>query len=124
MPRIPDNEIERLKNEVSVERLVEASGVELKRAGKDWLGRCPFHDDAEASLVVTPQRGQQRPRRSSAESRISRRLAPARSRCWIACLTLATRRQIGSRTRESCEKRCALASRFAMHHRAIRLDSS
>jgi DNA primase catalytic core len=54
MPRIPDNEIERLKDEVSVERLVEASGVELKKAGKDMLGRCPFHDDAEASLVVTP----------------------------------------------------------------------
>jgi DNA primase catalytic core len=54
MPRIPDTELERLKNEVSVERLVEASGVELKKAGKDLLGRCPFHDDAEASLVVTP----------------------------------------------------------------------
>ena len=53
MPRIPDTEIERLKNEVSVERLVEASGVVLKKAGKDMLGRCPFHDDAEASLVVT-----------------------------------------------------------------------
>jgi DNA primase catalytic core len=53
MPRIPDTELERLKNEVSVERLVEASGVVLKKAGKDLLGRCPFHDDAEASLVVT-----------------------------------------------------------------------
>ena len=53
MPRIPDTELERLKNEVSVERLVEASGVVLKKAGKDMLGRCPFHDDAEASLVVT-----------------------------------------------------------------------
>jgi DNA primase len=54
MARIPDTEIERLKDEVSVQRLVEASGVELKKSGKDWLGRCPFHDDAEASLVVTP----------------------------------------------------------------------
>jgi DNA primase len=53
MPRISDTELERLKEEVSVERLVEASGVELKKAGKDFLGRCPFHDDAEASLVVT-----------------------------------------------------------------------
>jgi len=53
MPRIPDTDLERLKNEVSVERLVEASGVELKKAGKDMLGRCPFHDDAAASLVVT-----------------------------------------------------------------------
>ena len=54
MPRIPDTEIERLKNEVSVERLVEASGIELKRGGKDLLGRCPFHEDDTASLVVTP----------------------------------------------------------------------
>jgi DNA primase catalytic core len=54
MARIPDTEIERLKAEVSVERLVEASGIELKRGGKDMLGRCPFHEDATASLVVTP----------------------------------------------------------------------
>ena len=54
MARIPQAEIERLKSEVAVERLVEASGVALKRGGKDLLGRCPFHEDAEASLVVTP----------------------------------------------------------------------
>ncbi|MGH8703584.1 MAG: toprim domain-containing protein [Burkholderiales bacterium] len=54
MARIPESEIQRLKSEVSVERLVEASSVALRRAGKDLLGRCPFHDDAEASLVVTP----------------------------------------------------------------------
>jgi DNA primase catalytic core len=54
MARIPDTEIERLKSEVSVERLVEASGIELKRSGKDRLGRCPFHRDDTASLVVTP----------------------------------------------------------------------
>ncbi|MDP2823380.1 MAG: CHC2 zinc finger domain-containing protein [Sulfuritalea sp.] len=54
MARIPEQEIERLKNEVSVERLVETSGIELKKAGKDLLGRCPFHEDATASLVVTP----------------------------------------------------------------------
>ena len=35
MARIPETELERLKSEVSVERLVEASGVELKRGGKD-----------------------------------------------------------------------------------------
>ena len=54
MARIPEAEIERLKNEVSVERLVEASGIELKKSGKDWLGRCPFHADDTASLVITP----------------------------------------------------------------------
>jgi len=54
MARIPEAEIERLKSEVSVERLVEASGIELKKAGKDLLARCPFHEDDTASLVVTP----------------------------------------------------------------------
>jgi len=54
MARIPEQDIERLKAEVSVERLVEAAGIELKRGGKDLLGRCPFHEDDTASLVVTP----------------------------------------------------------------------
>jgi DNA primase catalytic core len=54
MARIPEAEIERLKEGVPVARLVEASGIELKKGGKDLLGRCPFHEDATASLVVTP----------------------------------------------------------------------
>jgi DNA primase len=54
MARIPDKELERLKSEVSVERLVEGSGIELKRSGKDWVAKCPLHEDATASLVVTP----------------------------------------------------------------------
>src|ERR1700754_3658529 len=54
MARIPDSEIERLKQEVSLQRLVEARVIELKRHGADLLGLCPFHDDHEPSLVVTP----------------------------------------------------------------------
>jgi DNA primase len=54
MARIPEAEIERLKEAVPVARLVAASGIELKKGGKDMLGRCPFHEDATASLVVTP----------------------------------------------------------------------
>ncbi|MGH8337754.1 MAG: CHC2 zinc finger domain-containing protein, partial [Gammaproteobacteria bacterium] len=56
MARIPESEIERLKNEISEERLVESAGVALKKSGKDWLGRCPFHEDGEPSLVVTPSK--------------------------------------------------------------------
>ena len=56
MARIPDEEIERLKQEVSLQRLVEARGVELKRHGADLLGLCPFHDDHEPSLVVSPKK--------------------------------------------------------------------
>jgi len=54
MARIPQAEIERLKNEISVERLIIDAGVVLKKAGKDLLGCCPFHADDTASLVITP----------------------------------------------------------------------
>lgn len=54
MARIPNDELKRLKEDISVQRLVEAVGVELKASGKDLLGCCPFHDDGEPSLVVTP----------------------------------------------------------------------
>jgi DNA primase catalytic core len=56
MARIPDADLERLKAEVSVERLVEASGIALAKSGKDRLGKCPFHEDREASLAVTPEK--------------------------------------------------------------------
>jgi DNA primase catalytic core len=55
MARIPDHEIERLKRRVSVERLVESAGIELKPHGKDRVGRCPFHEDKTPSLVVSPK---------------------------------------------------------------------
>ena len=54
MARIPDDELERLKREVSMVRLVEEAGITLTRHGKDYLGRCPFHDDKTPSLVITP----------------------------------------------------------------------
>lgn len=56
MARIPDEEIERLKEEVSLVRLVEASGVKLEKRGKDWVGCCPFHEDDTPSLSVTPDK--------------------------------------------------------------------
>jgi DNA primase len=54
--RIPDEDIERLKEEVSLERLVTAAGVELARHGADLVGLCPFHDDHQPSLVVSPKK--------------------------------------------------------------------
>jgi DNA primase len=52
--RIPEQEIERLKEEVSLQRLVEQAGVELGRQGGDLVGRCPFHEDRTPSLVISP----------------------------------------------------------------------
>ncbi len=56
MPRIPEDELERLKTGVSLVRLVEASGVKLEKRGSDRAGRCPFHDDKTPSLVVSPKK--------------------------------------------------------------------
>ncbi len=56
MARIPDDVVERLKEEVSLVRLVELAGVELRRQGKDLVGLCPFHEDRSPSLVVSPEK--------------------------------------------------------------------
>src|SRR3984885_3182438 len=56
MPRIPDETIERLKREISLERLAEARGIKLARHGADLIGLCPFHDDHEPSLIISPKK--------------------------------------------------------------------
>jgi len=56
MPRISESEIARLKDEVSLVRLVEAAGVKLEKRGKDRVGCCPFHDDKTPSFVVSPEK--------------------------------------------------------------------
>ncbi len=57
MTRIPDEVVERLKTEVDLAQLVIRSGVALKKAGRDLVGACPFHDDDTPSLMVTPSKG-------------------------------------------------------------------
>jgi len=56
MARIPDEELARLKREVALLELVRAAGIEVKRHGANWLGRCPFHEDRTPSLVITPSK--------------------------------------------------------------------
>jgi len=56
MSRIPDNEINRIKTAVSIQRLAESRGVKLKPHGKDLIGLCPFHDDTDPSLIITPSK--------------------------------------------------------------------
>ncbi len=55
MGRYTDELINNIKREVSTARLVEQSGVTLKKQGKNLIGHCPFHDDKTPSLVVTPE---------------------------------------------------------------------
>ncbi len=56
MARIPEAEVEQLKQEVSLQRLAEGVGVTLKCHGADLIGLCPFHDDTKPSLVISPKK--------------------------------------------------------------------
>ena len=53
MPRIPDDELARLKA-IPLSDLCRDYGVELKPQGKDLAGRCPFHADDSPSFIVSP----------------------------------------------------------------------
>ena len=54
--RIPEEELQRLKNDTDLVALVRSKGVELKPHGRDLVGKCPFHKDDTPSLVVTPEK--------------------------------------------------------------------
>jgi DNA primase len=56
MARLPDETVTRIKQEVSLQRLAEGMGITLKRHGSDLIGLCPFHDDKEPSLVISPEK--------------------------------------------------------------------
>ena len=59
MPRIANEEIERIKHETDLAALIRSRGIELRKHGsKDLVGRCPFHEDNESpNLIVTPGKG-------------------------------------------------------------------
>ena len=55
--RYNDQELEALKRNVSILHVCAAHGIEIKRHGTaDYVGRCPFHDEDEASFIVTPSK--------------------------------------------------------------------
>jgi DNA primase catalytic core len=56
MARIPNEQIERIKQDISLFRLIESQGHPLKKHGKDFSLSCPFHDDETASLIITPNK--------------------------------------------------------------------
>lgn len=56
MARLPDDWIERIKRDISIESLVTQAGITLKRHGSNLVGTCPFHDDRTPSLVITPSK--------------------------------------------------------------------
>jgi DNA primase len=54
MARLPNDLITRLKQDISLVRLMESQGHVLKKQGKDQVTTCPFHDDKTPSLIISP----------------------------------------------------------------------
>lgn len=54
MPLVHHELKERIKREVSIQRLAEARGIKLRRSGKELIGLCPFHKDRNPSLNIGP----------------------------------------------------------------------
>ena len=59
MPKIPEDEIQRVKNETDLLALVRSRGIELRKHGsRDFIGRCPFHEDnASPNFIISPAKG-------------------------------------------------------------------
>lgn len=59
MARIPDDDIKRVKRDTDLLALVRSRGIELRKHGsKDFVGRCPFHDDNDSpNFIVSPAKG-------------------------------------------------------------------
>jgi DNA primase len=55
-PTLDRTELDDLKNRVDLAELFRSQGLDLKKRGKNWFCRCPFHEDTEASLSVNPGR--------------------------------------------------------------------
>jgi DNA primase len=51
--RIPDQFIDELLARVDIVDVIEQR-VPLKKAGRDWTARCPFHDERSPSFTVSP----------------------------------------------------------------------
>jgi len=53
MARITDNQLNSLKTDISLIRLIESQGFDLRKDGKDYKMCCPFHSDITPSLKIS-----------------------------------------------------------------------
>ncbi|HVV97533.1 MAG TPA: CHC2 zinc finger domain-containing protein, partial [Rhodanobacteraceae bacterium] len=51
--RIPEKFIDELLARVDIVDVIQER-VPLKKAGRDWSARCPFHDERSPSFTVSP----------------------------------------------------------------------
>ena len=55
MPKIPDEVVKRVIDRAKIEDVVEDCGMDLRKAGVNLTGLCPFHDDrTDGNFIVRP----------------------------------------------------------------------
>lgn len=52
--RISKKEIDAVKQSHDLLAVMQARGIKLKKQGKQYMGKCPFHEDKKASMSVDP----------------------------------------------------------------------
>lgn len=55
MARLADDVINRIKQDVSLLRLVESQGHTVTKQGKDYVVCCPFHEEKTPSCIISPK---------------------------------------------------------------------
>jgi len=55
MARLPNEQIERIKTDISLLRLIESQGYTPVKQGKDYAVCCPFHEEKTASCIISPK---------------------------------------------------------------------
>jgi DNA primase len=51
-----DSEVQQIKDRINIVEII-GQYVQLKRAGRNFSGRCPFHNERTPSFMVSPERG-------------------------------------------------------------------
>ena len=58
MARYSESELSTLKQSLDLVAFVQSKGIKLEKHGsKDLKGLCPFHQDKNPSMIVTPTKG-------------------------------------------------------------------
>lgn len=53
---IPAEVIAEVRARNDLVAFIESAGIQLRRRGADYVGRCPWHDDSTPSLVISPRK--------------------------------------------------------------------
>jgi len=53
---IPDDVVDEVRSRADIVEII-GEHVSLKRSGKDFKGRCPFHEERTPSFYVVPSKG-------------------------------------------------------------------